>query len=146
MPTPVRQSRSTGGGGLGQAGAEPVGRPCPRHWAKLLRPALEAVEGRALRAAPGFAQAHRSERRVPFCVPLPPPRGCAHCGWDYYCAGTVARQGALKPGGRRATDRPRTRQRTKRRGARLDAQCWAGTQSGGGGVWAGARPCQWRAP
>lgn len=91
MPTPARQSRSTGGGGPGQAGAEPVGPPCPRHWAKLLRPALETVEGRALRAAPGLARAYRSDRRPrPLCVPVPPSRGCAHCGWVYYCASSSA--------------------------------------------------------
>lgn len=49
MPTPARQSHSTGEGGRGQAGAGPAGPPVPAAPGQdlLARPLLEAVEDRA---------------------------------------------------------------------------------------------------
>lgn len=134
------------------------------------RPVLEAVEGRALRggtdggaglgpARPGVRQ-RRPTAGADLFVSLSHLPAGVHTGgrggrdgdddataapapWLGEGRGGSAGAGPSQAGLRLVRTRPR---RTKGRDAGPDAQSRAGTQSGGGSVWAGARPCQSRGP
>lgn len=164
MPTPARRSRSTGGGVLARPGRAQAGPRAPGTGPSSGAPPRTGGCGRPgaaggawlwAGAAGGEAAADPPRARASSCPSPTPPRMCTlagHCRSAPRRAGTVARREAgraprqARPGQaglRSARARPR---RTKGRVAGPGAQSRAGTQSGGGSVWAGARPRQWRGP